>query len=422
MHTIPGLDLDTPLQEEQLNLHEKLYMNIKIIYDTLPRTSNIRRPFLGALLRNLTHNEILSMGLHISKSTYYNYVPFSDLDSNPLFDSCSILAKKGGGLFPNEQEYIRDIWKECCPTDSGGYRFIRKRTFDTNKYVGDEKVLVQPQRKTNCKIYEFYKERCNSDNVDPVSLKTFVKYKPYYIKPARFLTKSDYQGICNKCYYYHIIKDIDDQAALQEIANQYDEKLSFLNDVKADYTAHLDRARLQKEQYKIDRNNLDENTALVVQDFASHYVRGTSFGVHQVMSDLVLVLYYRNEEGRVTFDYYDYVANHGAKSMFSFVAEVWWEFIEVLMDKGFKRLIIYSDGGPQHFTVNKTLGMFGCIKEFSRLEYLRYNFFEANHGTCFILSNFLGGNACDSHTGNIKQLLEMIESTETVLLDQIILI
>jgi len=69
----------------------------------------------------------------------------------------------------------------------------------------------------------------------------------------------------------------------------------------------------------------------------------------------------------------------------------------------FNELLIWSDGGPQHFKIKKTSNFFS----FLRGKYnkgIEYHFFASNHGH----------SMCDSHTGVGKQKLRREERSSQI--------
>lgn len=71
----------------------------------------------------------------------------------------------------------------------------------------------------------------------------------------------------------------------------------------------------------------------------------------------------------------------------------------------FKKIHIWSDGGPQHFKVLKTMGFFANFKkEFGQS--IIYNFFVAYHGK----------SPCDAHAGVMKRAITQakLENTRIV--------
>jgi len=217
------------------------------------------------------------------------------------------------------------------------------------------------QLDTTLNIYQGY---CRTvDN--PVCIETFKKYKPWFIRKGRNWTKSDFQHECPYC---------------GPLSNKSLEKID----------AHQYRKNHQQESFAFDKLNFNENECLIVQDFSKHYIKDMKH-----FNDLVLVLYTkrRNEAGELVLSwrYFDYHVDK-LKQNWQYVATVWNHFFVEQVSGKFSRVLIWSDGGPAHFTVKLTMIYWSYLVYNSKIPII-YNFFEPYHGA----------NLCDSHTGIIKQ-------------------
>ena len=86
------------------------------------------------------------------------------------------------------------------------------------------------------------------------------------------------------------------------------------------------------------------------------------------------------------------------KQDFYFVRAVWHTLLESETLSRFTDIKIWSDGGPQHFKVAKTLFFFSTLQS-KYGKTFTYNFFASGHGH----------SLCDSHTGVGKQKLKREE-------------
>lgn len=110
---------------------------------------------------------------------------------------------------------------------------------------------------------------------------------------------------------------------------------------------------------------------------------------------MVLVVYTRNNEGVLSWKYLDYFSKE--KQDFYFVRAVWHNALQQEL-KDYTDIFVWSDGGPQHFKIAKTLYFFSTLEDMYKKK-ITYNFFASNHGH----------SMCDSHTGVGKQKLSREE-------------
>jgi len=158
---------------------------------------------------------------------------------------------------------------------------------------------------------------------------------------ARILTKADYVGDCEKCeQYFDLLKQLplpkERTLELEQLQN------------------HQQIAQHQQIKFKTQRDSLTTNQCLIVQDFGKFYTEEGK------ISDLVLVFYYRDEQGIVRWQYFDHFSKE--KQNFYFVRAVWHRLLSSTQLSSFQEVIIWSDGGPAHFKIAKTLYFFLNIR------------------------------------------------------------
>ena len=69
-------------------------------------------------------------------------------------------------------------------------------------------------------------------------------------------------------------------------------------------------------------------------------------------------------------------------------------------------MFIFSDGGPKHFKINKTINFFHYIAKHFKFS-IEYHFFESYHGS----------SLCDAHTGHIKVAIRNLIRDDTQIKD-----
>ena len=138
------------------------------------------------------------------------------------------------------------------------------------------------------------------------------------------------------------------------------------------------------------RNNLDDDSLLIVMDFSDNQINNEH---HQ---DLVVSLITKKavipKEKKKTLkckptrkvlcnslEYLHFVGEAGIPNDINFVAEVFTNHLIPVFTK-YKKIFLFSDGGPKHFKISSTLNM---ILEASNDIFgtrFEYNFFASYHG------------------------------------------
>lgn len=157
---------------------------------------------------------------------------------------------------------------------------------------------------------------------------------------------------------------------------------------------HIADVKRQREACANDIENLKELEIGIKMDFSPN---PKAFRRDTTMSDdmggvqcLHLVLYIGSNDNQIT--YYDYYA-HEANDYF-FVRRTFLHFFSMPLMKENKLKWIWSDGGPKHFKLKRTLGFILVECAQKQLNYpITWNFFISNHGK----------DIYDAHAGQNKQ-------------------
>lgn len=128
--------------------------------------------------------------------------------------------------------------------------------------------------------------------------------------------------------------------------------------------------------------------SLTFQDFSKFYTEEGK------ISDLILVVYFLNNQGTIEWKYLDHLSTE--KQDFYFVCAVWHSALDGTLKK-YKQINVWSDGGPAHFKIAKTLYFFSTLEAIYGKKF-QYNFFASSHGH----------SLCDSHTG--KQFINPLKA------------
>jgi hypothetical protein len=115
-----------------------------------------------------------------------------------------------------------------------------------------------------------------------------------------------------------------------------------------------EQRKVQKEQLE----NLSETDVVVIQDFTKFNNVNTKH-----VNDLVWVVYKRDPETNQVRKYYiDHFALPGSKQTFEFVKSVWELNFQEKVFEGIKKVIVWSDTGPQHFKIKSTIAWFSILQ------------------------------------------------------------
>jgi len=193
-----------------------------------------------------------------------------------------------------------------------------------------------------------------------VRSRTFVMItcKPRQIRKAPLPTKFAWQSNCDHCTRMReLIKKAPlnpaDQVNLTELQK------------------HAQLARHQIEQWKKFKLNLQSHQLLIVQDFSKHYTET------EKVNDFVMVFHWKNASREIRWKYLDFLSTE--KQTFSFVRAVWLYLFDQTEElKNFRELLIWSDGGPQHFKIKKTTNFFSYLRQ--KYKSIEYHFFASNCG------------------------------------------
>ena len=215
--------------------------------------------------------------------------------------------------------------------------------------------------------------------------------------------------ICEKC------RELHDLTESQRVCPLSNDKMRRLVDLQK----HKDTAKHQANQYQQCKQDLKSgkvhsiilslwlfaiygiytklflqcgDECIVVQDFTKFYTRSGK------VVDLVLVVFFRNNENEINWEYLDYFSTDPED--FYLVRAAWTHLlIETTKLQRFNTIFIWSDGAVQHFKQAKTLYWFSTFPQVYQ-KGVNYSFFASYHGH----------SMCDSHAGIGKQQITRRET------------
>jgi len=126
---------------------------------------------------------------------------------------------------------------------------------------------------------------------------------------------------------------------------------------------------------------LKKDEVLIIMDFSGRFlVKGDiqlsqeDFFARYGVPCLVMFCYYLNEKGEVIHQVSDFMSKTEEKDDFDYVrARIY--LLEHPFMQRFKKIVLYSDGGPKHFKIRKTLFSFSVLDHYFP-QSIEYNFFS----------------------------------------------
>jgi len=383
----------------------KLGKKVPSLLKTLPPVSPFRRGVIRHFAQDENPKEIASL-LGISIQSVREIQKSSEGEKGIYLKYRPGVTRK---KVPDTHiQKIQDIWHDHT------YPIPWKKTI---KYVGkkDKKEKIElpyySQHNTDSDIMAKFKEQtgltyCNS---------TLLKYKPTDIHIA-----SQQFCVCHHCRDGHDSKvnletlqkklhrecegcSQDENCPKEKSADQVtQQRLKSLRDAVRDYTEHKEIADHQANQLVKMKEELKEGECLVVEDFAGRFLIKSDLQLSQEdffarkgVPDLVLFAYYK-KQGRLEHQSFDIISKVQEKDDFGYLRSAWMFLLnELSFFDHFQKIIIFSDGGPKHFKIRKSLYLFSLISACYNQEF-EWNFFQSCHGK----------GPCDAHVGYLKRCLK----------------
>jgi len=190
-------------------------------------------------------------------------------------------------------------------------------------------------------------------------------------------------------------------SAEKSLRKEDKEKAKNLREKVAEYLEHKEIADHQAAAMREAKHNLQEGECLVVEDFAGRFLVKAALELSQNdyfarvgVPDLVVCVYSK-KGGVVSSEIIDIMGQTKEKDDFYYVRAAWMELLNRNIFDGFRKIIIFSDGGPKHFKIRKSLYLFSLI-DAAYPQKFQWNFFQSCHGK----------GPCDAHVGYMKNLLK----------------
>jgi len=188
----------------------------------------------------------------------------------------------------------------------------------------------------------------------------------------------------------------------QNLVTDVKEELGALKEEVKSYLEHKKIADHQADKLVEFKENLREGECLVVEDFAGRFLikaelelSQEDFFARKGVPDLVIFAYFK-KGSILEHRSFDILAKTSEKDDFAYLRSSWIYLLnQTDFFDGFQKIIIFSDGGPKHFKIRKSLFFFSLLSCYYEQEF-EWNFFQSCHGK----------GPCDAHVGYIKRCLK----------------
>ena len=369
-------------------LLSNIISNIKTAHSLADNRDKMR--LLSLVSSHLTYNELTKNYLfEISKESYTN--------SRNHFEKNGAGApvKKGGRKPTSEQN--KKLIEDFLLDDSYSYSAGGSNTVITRK--GEAVAIIRYQSFPMTVLYEAFIKKFPQNKV---SLSTFKKYKPIWLKSPR--NKSDY---CPHCYNGHKLKilveihqncipNICFESRIEECVTTAQRQNAFL--------FHNDRVCKQRNLFKEMKDNVQRGEVIIVIDFKENIsLNKTRISTNHNFYNkpqrtcFGAVLIYRNNEGKVANHYFDIFS--------SCLSHQSWFVLEIIKTKIMPKInqassqevnkITFWMDNAKHF---RSKAMFGGLVKLSQETKIIINW-------CFF-GEYHGKSVCDSRFSVISRSMK----------------
>eukprot|EP00733_Pompholyxophrys_punicea_P000507 Pompholyxophrys_punicea_v1_NODE_144_length_3209_cov_54.434686.p1 type:complete len:655 gc:universal NODE_144_length_3209_cov_54.434686:2046-82(-) len=398
-----GILLEDLLRKNPLK--EQFAENVVQAFKKLPQTSPLRQGLLALLQKNCNIKELSEL-LGVSPLTIRRCRNISD-ESNFLLSQKykpHVTRKK---LSDEKINFIKNYWEDSCAA------------------VPYKSTIVKPRNKEPIHMPYFEQRQSDSEIVQKftslapfrASAATLKKYKP----------KTIHSIVQKFCICHHCVEGNDAKQKLMTLRNQIHKEcrsqcakdstcpveanLSLskkvalrkcLDEVK-DYKFHKEIADHQSLEFKKKKTNVLPGECVIVMDFAGRFLVKADINLSQKdyfarfgVPDFVLVAYfYSFNEGKIVTKTFDFISKTESKEDINYVIATWLYLLnETNFLDQFKKVYVFSDGGPKHFKIRKSIYFFSILQAYYGIRF-EWHYFQSCHGK----------SGCDAHVGVLKMML-----------------
>eukprot|EP00733_Pompholyxophrys_punicea_P000790 Pompholyxophrys_punicea_v1_NODE_289_length_2364_cov_36.367259.p1 type:complete len:348 gc:universal NODE_289_length_2364_cov_36.367259:1215-172(-) len=241
-----------------------------------------------------------------------------------------------------------------------------------------------------------------------------MKFKPVYIHPAkqRFCVchhcrdgRSSVFQLNARLFYLHskcVACNKDNSCpVMKTISPEIQKRLTTLKKSVKEFQEHKEAVKIQKEVFLFQKDNLKDGECIILMDFAGRFLvcldlnmTQRDFFARRGVPDMVMVLYFK-VNGILHHTFVDYISKIAEKDDFLYVRSALLHLLnETTLLDNFKTVYLWSDGGPKHYKIRRTIFFLSILDNFYPQTF-EWHFFPSCHGK----------GACDGHVGVLKQAL-----------------
>eukprot|EP00732_Lithocolla_globosa_P002254 Lithocolla_globosa_v1_NODE_1429_length_2580_cov_31.909307.p1 type:complete len:642 gc:universal NODE_1429_length_2580_cov_31.909307:1952-27(-) len=397
-------------EREEMKKQAAIGRSVGKVYQQLPKNSPVRKPLVGNIVRNLDEDvscRFVGDTFGIKTSTVKVNVKSTETN-NFLNDTKQVPKQCRRTLKVDEIDQIREFWLERTVAIPWKAFTVKKRGKEAVNHAYHE------QRDSDDAIFKSFVATTGSKRCKA----TVLKHKPFNIRDAKQV-----YCVCHHCSEGHISKKqlstirqhlhadcVDcskDERCIVEraVRDEKKKKIEKLKKEIAEYRSHKVTADHQAAAYSLDKSlqKLNDGECVICKDFAGRFIVSNEISMSQKaffarvgVPDLILVKYWK-EDGKIKSETYDFFSETEEKDDFHYVRSCWlWLLNETNELDDFHTIRVWSDGGPKHFKIRRTIFFFSVLQEKYGKKFI-WNFFQSCHGK----------GPCDGHTGVIKKKLKL---------------
>lgn len=174
------------------------------------------------------------------------------------------------------------------------------------------------------------------------------------------------------------------------------------------FTKHRKSAEHQQSALLKQKDNLENNQAIIYIDFSANIILNKEASVEvsrefyeNIQRMLFGAVLYWKENNNLKHHYFDIFSDYTAKNSY-FVTKALDAIFnhDVFKSKNFKWLSIWMDNGPNHFKTKELFSYFYNIPKNFPIDHVEWNFFVEYHGK----------SVCDSRFSHVKAMLREYEN------------
>ena len=367
-----GKSISRTVNDDDDNLPSEIVQlgkNVGDLYNRLHRTSPFTYPYLNYLSRGICPT-IFERLTGVRRETIYRARENEDME---ILDISTDKSRSGPKRLPDEKKGRVITWiKNMCPVPSG-YKSDKHHQYCSNKDL----------------FLKYLAARKGEENLPIMSKSLFYCiHETINIRAVSF----DFTTSCPWC------DPFDSTLQVEECEEDEEE-----GSPKKTKEEHLKLKKVQFDEFQRIRASLKETEALIVMDFTSVAIPHAK-SQNLFVNDLIITLYTHGGK----HDWINYMSTSDNKQMYAYVEGSLHDFWSTYIPHNIRKVFVFSDGGPHHFKIWKTINLFHYLVKMYEIP-IEYHFFESYHGS----------SLCDAHAGHVKKAIRYLirDGTKITTLD-----